>query len=69
LVLDFHHALEKLWKAAYAFHEEGHPEAQAWGQERTLRLLRGEVSQVIKGMRQSATKRKLRGEQRKVVEA
>jgi hypothetical protein len=25
LVLDFQYALEKLWGAAYAFHEEGSP--------------------------------------------
>lgn len=69
LVLDFQHALEKLWTAAYAFHEEGSPEAQAWVQERALRLLQGEVSQVVKGRRQSATKRKLLGQRRKAVEA
>lgn len=68
LLLDFQHVLEKLWTAAYAFHEEGSPEASAWVQERALRLLRGEVSQVIKGLHQSTTKRRLRGQQRKAVE-
>ncbi|MBI4340531.1 MAG: ISKra4 family transposase [Chloroflexi bacterium] len=68
LVLDFQHALSKLWQAAYAFHEEGSPQAHAWVRERALRILRGEVSQVVKGMRQSATKRKLTASRRKVVE-
>jgi hypothetical protein len=68
LVLDFHHVLEKLWGAAYAFHEVGSPQVVAWVQERAWRLLHGEVSQVVQGMRQSATKRGLRGQRRKAVE-
>lgn len=69
LVLDLPHALEKLWGAAYAFHPEGSQEAEEWVKERTLRILRGEVSQVVKGIRQSATKRKLRGGKREAVDA
>jgi hypothetical protein len=68
LVLDFQHVLAKLWSAAYAFHEEGSPKALAWVQERAWRLLHGEVSQVVQGMRLSATKRQLRSQKRKVVE-
>ena len=68
LVLDLQHALSKLWKAAYAFHKEGTPEAEAWVKQRALRLLQGDVSQVVKGMRQSATKRGLRGQKKKAVE-
>lgn len=69
LVLDFQHALEKLWQAAYAFHDEGSPQAKEWVKVRALRILQGQVSQVIKGMRQSATKRHLSGPKRKPVEA
>jgi len=69
LVLDFQHVLAKLWGAAYAFHKEGSPKALAWVQERAWRLLHGEVSHVVQGMRLSATKRDLRGQKRKVVEA
>lgn len=68
LILDFIHALEKLWKVAYSFHAEGSDEAIAWVRERALRILRGEVSQVVKGMTQSATKQGLRGQKRKVVD-
>lgn len=66
VVLDFPHVLEKLWKAAYCFHPEGSDEAKAWvpGAPGALRLLRGEVSQVVKGIRQSATKRGLTGAKR-----
>src|SRR5215831_13508302 len=69
LVLDCQHVLAKLWTAAYAFHEDGSPKALAWVQERAWRLLHGEVSQVVQGMRLSATTRQLRGQKRKVVEA
>jgi hypothetical protein len=65
LILDFLHVLEKLWKAAYCFYPEGSPEATEWVKERTLALLRGQVSQVVKGMRQSATKRRIPKHQRK----
>jgi hypothetical protein len=68
LILDLQHALSKLWKAAYAFNKEGSAEAEAWVKQRALRLLQGGVSQVIKGMRQSATKRGLRGQKKKAVE-
>ena len=67
LILDLLHVLEKLWKAAYVFHPEGSLEAELWVLERTLRILFGEVSQVVKGMRQSATKRKLTGAKRKTL--
>lgn len=67
LVLDFIHAMEKLWAAAYVFHPEGSKEAVTFVRERALRILCGEVSQVIKGLRQMVTKRKLRGEKRKTL--
>ena len=67
LILDLLHVLEKLWKAAYVFHAEGSPEAEVWVRQRTLRILRGQVSQVIKGLRQSATKRGLFGAKHKVL--
>jgi len=69
LVLDFQHASEKLWQAAYVFHDEGSPQAKEWVKQRALHLLQGKVSQVIKGMRQSATKRRLSAQKKKPVEA
>ena len=54
-------ALEKLWKAAYVFHAEGSLEAELWVLDRTLRNLLGDVGQVVKGIRQSITKRGLSG--------
>jgi hypothetical protein len=69
LILDFLHVLEKLWHAAYVFHAEGSLEAQEWVRHRALMILRGQVSQVVKGIRQSATKRGVTGAKRKMVDA
>jgi hypothetical protein len=59
LVLDLLHVLEKLWACAHALHREGSPAAQAFVYERARRILHGQVSQVIKGLRQIVTKRNL----------
>ena len=61
LVLDLLHVLERLWAAGHALYGEGTKEAVEFVRLRTLRLLRGEVSQVVKGLRQIATKRRLKG--------
>lgn len=61
LVLDLLHAMEKLWRAAHALHPEGSPEATAFVRERAGRILTGQVSQVVKGLRQIVTKRRLTG--------
>jgi hypothetical protein len=68
LILDLMHALEKLWKAAYVFHAEGSLEAELWVLDRTLRILLGDVGQVVKGIRQSITKRGLSGPGGKTLE-
>jgi len=69
LILDLMHALEKLWKAAYVFHAEGSLEADLWVLDRALRVLFGQVGQVVKGIRQSITKRALSGAKRKTLNA
>ena len=69
LILDLMHAMEKLWKAAYVFHAEGSLAADLWVMDRTLRILFGEVGQVVKGIRQSITKRALSGPKRKTLNA
>lgn len=68
LVLDIIHALEYLWKAAYAFHAAGSDEARLWVRERLLKILQSGVSYVVAGMRQSATKRGLSAEERAPVD-
>jgi hypothetical protein len=67
LVLDLLHVLEKLWKAAYVFHPEGSPEATTFVYQRAERILTGQVSQVVKGLRQMVTKRRLTGAKAKTL--
>jgi hypothetical protein len=67
LVLDLLHVLEKLWKAAHALHPEGSPEATAFVRDRAERILSGQVSQVVKGLRQTVTKRRLAGAKAKTL--
>jgi hypothetical protein len=67
LVLDFLHALEKLWKAAHALHREGSPDAQAFVYQRAKRILEGHVDQVVKGLKLIVTKRRLTGDKAKTL--
>jgi len=67
LVLDLLHVLSSLWNAAYVFHKEGSREAAAWVEERLLWILKGRSGQVVKGLRQSVTKRRLTGGKRKAL--
>ena len=67
LVLDLLHVMEKLWKVGHALYGEGSPEAVAFVRERARRVLDGEVSQVVKGLRLIATKRHLTGEKAKTL--
>jgi hypothetical protein len=67
LILDLLHVLEKVWKAAHVFHPEGSPDAEVYARLMCLPILEGNVSQVIKGLRQTVTKRKLFGAKRKTL--
>jgi hypothetical protein len=69
LILDLIHVLEKLWKAAYVFYPEGSLQAELWVMDHTFQILFGKVGQVVKGIRQSITKRGLSGVKRKTLEA
>jgi len=59
VVMDFIHVLEYLWKAAWCFFDKGDETVEAWISKYAIKLLKGGSSQVAKGLRQSATKRKL----------
>jgi len=67
LILDLIHALEKVWKVAHIFHDEGSLVAQRFVRERTLKILKGNVGQVVKGLRASVTKRKITGNKRDTI--
>jgi hypothetical protein len=68
-VLDLLHVTPRLWEAAYLFHPEGSVEAADFVRERLLRVLRGKAGAVIGGLRQMATKRRLRGAKLQKLEA
>jgi hypothetical protein len=67
LVLDLLHVMDKLWKVGHALHPEGSPEAVAFVKVRAERILNGQVSQVVKGLRQMVTKRRLTGAKAKTL--
>ena len=68
VILDLFHVLAYLWKAAAAFYPEGSPGAEQWVSQQLLALLQGRVSRVAASLRQSATKRGLRGQRRQAVD-
>jgi hypothetical protein len=66
-ILDLLHVTPRLWQAAHVFHRERSNEAEAFVRERLLRVLRGEVGLVIRGLREMATKRALIGAKKKTL--
>jgi hypothetical protein len=68
-ILDLLHVMERLWKVAWCLFEEKAQKAQAerWVEDRLRMLLDGKVGLVVGGLRQTLTKRKLRGSRRKTV--
>jgi hypothetical protein len=68
IVLDVIHVLEYLWKAGKAFHAEGSNELEEWVLERLQNILEGKASDVVGGIRRSATLRDLDKDTRKPVD-
>lgn len=68
IVLDFIHAVECLWKAGHALFKPGTPEVEAWVTERMTMLLEGKANGVARGMRHTATCRKLKAEEREAID-
>jgi len=60
-ILDIVHALAYVWKAAGLF-EKDDARRRAFTRERLLRILRGEIRGVIKGLRRQGTMHDLKGE-------
>lgn len=65
-ILDILHVLTYVWQAAGLF-EKDDAKRKAFTRERLLRILRGEASGVIIGLRRLGTTRKLRGESAKTI--
>lgn len=67
LILDLIHVLERVWRASHVFQPEGTAEAEVHAKLMALRILEGDVAQVIKGLRQTVTKRRLIGSKKKAL--
>ena len=67
-ILDLLHVSSYVWSAARAFHPGDESAARQFTRQRLLRLLRGEVTGVIRGVRHMSTQRNLRGTARKNVQ-
>lgn len=57
-----------LWEVANALHEEKSAAGRAWVQEKLEQILKGGVGYVIGGLKQTITKRELKGSKRKALE-
>lgn len=66
-ILDLYHVLDRLWDAAHCFHSEGSDEGKQFVEERLKKVLEGNVGYVIGGLRQMATKRRVRGGKKKEI--
>jgi hypothetical protein len=55
IVVDIVHVLEYLWKAAWSFHHEGNPAAEAWVREHAQTILNGHPQRVADAIRAAAT--------------
>jgi hypothetical protein len=65
---DFLHVTPRVWEAAHLFFREGSDEATAFVRERLKRLLEGQVSGVVRGLRAMGTRRRLGAAKRKRLE-
>ena len=59
-ILDIIHVVEYLWEAAYVYHPEGSEEARFWVREHLLKILKGNVGLVVRGLKITRTRRKLK---------
>lgn len=66
-ILDLLHVTPRLWQAAHVFYAEGSDEAEAFARERILRVLRGEVTGVVQGLRRMGTQWQLKGSKQKTL--
>jgi len=55
IVIDFIHALEYIWKAAWSFHHEGDPAAEEWVRHHARAVLDGKATRVAGTIRRAAT--------------
>jgi len=63
------HVLEYLWKAAWCFHADGDPHAEAWASTHAISMLSGRVAQAVAATHGQAVHAGLSGGQRRGVDA
>lgn len=63
-ILDLLHVTPRLWDAAFLFHPQKGARAERFVRERVLRILRGEVDAVVRGLKRMGTLQGLYGEKR-----
>ena len=56
IIIDFVHVLIYLWKAAWRFHAEGDPAAEAWVRRHAQSVLAGGATRVVGTLRRAATR-------------
>jgi len=61
IILDIIHVLEYLYIAAHVFFKESSPEAKKYVHKQLVSILKGKVGRVIGGIKQSATKKEIKG--------
>ena len=69
ILVDLIHVLEYLWKAAWCFHADGDPRAEAWVATHAISILSGHAAQAIAAIDQQAVHAGLSGGQRRGVDA
>jgi hypothetical protein len=68
IIVDIIHVAEYVWDASLAFHAEASRKREEWVSEHLLAVLRGRASLVAGGIRRSATRQRIRGKKRKLVD-
>ncbi len=69
ILIDLIHVLEYLWKAAWCFHADGDPQAEAWVATHAISILSGRVAQAVAAIDGQAVHAALSGSQRRGVDA
>lgn len=67
IILDIIHALEYVYVVAHVLFRENSPEAKKYVHKQLLKILEGKVNRVIGGMKQTITKRKIKGSKLKAM--
>src|SRR6266542_3434163 len=68
ILIDLIHVLEYLWKAAWCYHADGDPHAEAWVATHAISILSGQAAQAIAAIDQQAVHAGLSGGQRRGVD-